>query len=106
MSVKVFRSDLISNSECEYQKWLRDNPDGFVVNTLKRTSGKGSKSDQRFTRIHRARCKTINPLIGNAEKTGFTTGLYQKLCSTSFEVADTEACTITGLSCVKRCPCV
>jgi hypothetical protein len=43
--------------------WLSGNPDGYVVNTLKSASGNASKSDERFTRIHRATCKTINPLL-------------------------------------------
>lgn len=45
MSVKVFRSDRLRNSESDYGKWLSDNPEGFVVNTLKSTSGQGNKSD-------------------------------------------------------------
>lgn len=106
MGVKVFRSELQPDSESAYRNWLSDNPDGYVVNTLKTASGKDSKSDKRFTRIHRATCKTINPLLGQAEKTGFTTGRYQKLCAASFELAESEAKLITGLASVKRCPCI
>ncbi|MFB5745081.1 hypothetical protein ACE38U_09340 [Cedecea sp. S5-13] len=106
MSVKVFRSDIQPDSECAYQFWLKNNPDGYVVNTLKATSSKASKSDERFTRIHKATCKTINPLLGQAGKTGFTTGKYQKLCASSFEAADSEARIVTGLQRVKRCPCI
>lgn len=106
MSVKVFRSDIQPESECAYHFWLKNNPDGYVVNTLKATSGKASKSDDRFTRIHRAACKTINPLLGRTEKTGFTTGRYQKLCASSFEAADSEARCVTGLENVKPCPCI
>lgn len=105
MSVKVFRSDIQPDSESAYQQWLNDNPDGFVVNALKRASGRNTKSDSRFTRIHRAKCKTINPLLCFSEKTGFTTGRYQKLCSTNLESADTAAHNITGLESIKKCPC-
>lgn len=104
MAVKIFRSDHLSNSELTYREWLLKNPDGFVVNTLKSASGQHTKSDERFTQIHRAKCKTINPLLSSTEKSGFTTGRYQKLCATDFEVADSEARKITGLKFVKRCP--
>lgn len=106
MSVKVFRSDIQSDSECAYRFWLKNNPDGYVVNTLKATSGKASKSDDRFTRIHRTTCKTINPLLGRTERAGFTTGNYQKLCASSYEAADIQARIVTGLEHVKRCPCI
>ncbi|EAX4620403.1 hypothetical protein S886_14505 [Salmonella enterica subsp. arizonae] len=104
MSVKVFRSDIQPDSESAYQQWLNDNPDGFVVNALKSASGRNTKNDSRFTRIHRAKCKTINPLLSSTEKSGFTTERHQKLCATDFEVADSEARKITGLKFVKRCP--
>ncbi|WP_312273592.1 hypothetical protein [Pseudescherichia sp.] len=106
MGVKSFRSDFQSSSESAYSEWLRDNPEGFVVNALKSTTGRGNKSDARFTRIHRAACKTINPMLSQAEKTGFTTGRYQKLCTTSLDLADNEARIITGLTNIKRCPCI
>lgn len=106
MAIEVFRSDCRQDSESAYQEWLGHNPDGFVVNALKSTSGQGNKSDARFTRIHRAACKTINPLLSQADKRGFTTGLYQKLCATSLELAESEARVTTGLAVPKRCPCI
>lgn len=45
MSVKVFRSDRQPDSELAYREWLRDNPEGFVVNLLKKTSGQASKRE-------------------------------------------------------------
>ncbi|MET3701529.1 hypothetical protein [Citrobacter sp. UYEF32] len=106
MNVKVFRSDCQSDSESAYRDWLRENPDGFVVNALKCTNGKGNRSDQRFTRVHRTNCKTINPLLSQIEKAGFTTGRYQKLCANILSVAEIEARRITGLETVKPCPCI
>lgn len=106
MCTKSFRNDLQSDSESAYREWLRNNPEGFVVNALKGTTGKGSKSDERFTRIHRARCKTINPLLCRVDKKGFTTGRYQKLCTTSLDLAANEALVVTGLPSIKRCPCI
>lgn len=106
MGVKVFRSELQPDSESAYRNWLSNNPDGYVVNTLKTASGKDSKSDKRFTRIHRATCKTINPLLGLTERKGFTTGRYQKLCASTFELAEREASSFTGLASVKKCPCI
>lgn len=106
MALEVFRSDRQLDSEEDYKKWLSDNPDGFVVNALKSASGKGTKSDQRFTYIHSATCKHINPMLRQDEKTGFTTGDYQKLCATNFEMAEKEAKRTTGLPNVKSCRCV
>ena len=106
MGVKVFRSELQPDSESAYRHWLSDNPDGYVVNTLKTASGRASKSDKRFTRIHLATCKTINPLLRLDAKTGFTTGRYQKLCANSFELTESEAKLVTGLVSVKMCPCI
>ncbi|HCI5671809.1 hypothetical protein ACOQM4_19685 [Klebsiella variicola subsp. variicola] len=102
----VFSSELQPDSESAYRTWLSDNPDGYVVNSLKATRGKASKSDERFTRIHRAKCKTINPLLGLTEKKGFTTGRYQKLCASTFELAENEARSVAGLVNVKKCPCI
>lgn len=106
MSVIAFRSDQQTDSESAYKDWLLNNPEGFVINALKSTAGKGSKTDDRFTRIHRASCKTINPLLSKIDKTAFTTGQYQKLCTSSLSVADNEARVITGLASIKRCPCI
>lgn len=103
MALEVFRSDRQLDSEETYKKWLSDNPDGFVVNALKSASGKGTKSDERFTFIHRATCKDINPFLRQDDKTGFTTGKYQKLCATSFDMAEKEAKRTTGLLVVKKC---
>lgn len=106
MAVSIFRSDFRIASESTYQEWLRDNPEGFVINALKSASGTATKSDGRFTRIHRAACKTINPLLSLTEKTGFTTGQYQKICTTSIESADSEARKVTGLRSIKLCRCI
>lgn len=103
MALEVFRSDRQQESELAYQEWLRNNPEGFVVNALKSANSKGTKSDERFTYIHRATCKHINPLLRQDDKTGFTTGDYQKLCATSFEVAEKEAKRTTGLLVVNKC---
>ncbi|HIF2369875.1 TPA: hypothetical protein ACXZJW_004675 [Salmonella enterica] len=106
MAVKIFRSDHQLASELAYRNWLRDNPDGFVVNALKSASGQNTKSDKRFTRIHRAKCKTINPLLSSTEKSGFTTGRYQKLCAINFDAVNSEARIVTGLPTIKPCRCV
>ncbi|NUD79470.1 hypothetical protein HUC42_06000 [Escherichia coli] len=106
MTLEVFRSDRKPDSESAYREWLSANPDGFVVNALKSASGKGTKSDKRATCIHRATCKSINPLLSQEEKTGFTTNRYQKLCATSLDTADKEARRMTGLAAIKKCRCV
>ncbi|CNK96762.1 MULTISPECIES: hypothetical protein [Yersinia] len=106
MSTTIFRSEIQHNSEEMYQNWLADHPDGFVVNFLKNTKAQGSENDDRFTRIHRVSCKSINPLESNLDKAGFTTGLYQKACTLTLEDAKKEGCAQTGLTSIKCCPCV
>ncbi|MDA5483128.1 hypothetical protein PGS49_21145 [Yersinia intermedia] len=106
MGITIFSSDIQNNSEEMYQNWLRDHENGFVVNLLKSAKTQRSKSDVRFTRIHKASCKSINPLESNFDKSGFTTGRYQKACTLTLEDAEKEGCAQTGLASIKCCPCV
>lgn len=106
MGITIFSSEIQSNSEEMYKIWLKNNRNGFVVNFLKSAKAEGSKSDVRFTRIHRASCKSINPLESNLDKSGFTTGRYQKACTLTLEEAKKEGCAQTGLASIKCCPCV
>ncbi|WP_145524510.1 MULTISPECIES: hypothetical protein [Yersinia] len=108
MSIPIFNSKKQNNSEEMYQNWLADHPDGFVVNFLKSAKAQRRKSDDRCTRIHRASCKSINPLTSKLDKMGFTTGLYQKACTLTLEDAKEVGCRKTGLTLksIKCCPCV
>jgi hypothetical protein len=64
------------NAEQEYLGWLRQHPDGLVVNTER---GK----PLRYRVLHRASCPLISEYIGRSEPGGFTERTYIKLCSTS-----------------------
>ncbi|MCV4697914.1 hypothetical protein OFB92_32885, partial [Escherichia coli] len=65
--------------------------------------GTASKSDINSTCLHHVNCFAINPLVSDKEKTGFTTGQYQKICSVSEESAYNKAKELTGLTTIKRC---
>lgn len=106
MATFTFDSKLQAESESAYRQWLSDNPNGFVVNTIKSSKGLGGRTEERFTRIHRVSCKSINPHTRKKDTTGFTTGRYQKICALSLDEACNEAIYITGLKTIKFCPCV
>ncbi|MFM4127663.1 hypothetical protein AB8R75_27705 [Klebsiella quasipneumoniae subsp. similipneumoniae] len=48
-------------------------------------------------------CLFAPSLVSDKEKTGFTTGQYQKICSVSEESAYNKAKELTGLTTIKRC---
>lgn len=107
MGTTIFSSEIQKGgSEAMYKDWLANHRDGFVVNFLKNTKAQGSKSDARFTRIHRASCKHINPLTSEVEKAGFTTGRYQKACTLTLDDALKEGVIRTGLTSIKYCQCI
>lgn len=103
MDIQIFNSSYQEDSETQYRNWLANNYAGFVVNFRKDTKGNGTVTDFRFTRIHRTSCKTINPLCSEKDKTGFTTGDYQKICAANLEQAEAEAIKLTSLSNIKFC---
>lgn len=104
MGITIFSSEIQDvDSEAMYKSWLAPHSDGFVINLLKSASGKGRKSDARFTRIHRASCKSINPLISPKNHASFTTGRYQKVCVLTLDEAESTAGQLTGLPTIQRC---
>ncbi|MCL2896658.1 hypothetical protein [Brenneria tiliae] len=94
---------IFNNNEDAYKEWLNDNPEGYVINLLKTAKGTERKSDINSTCLHRANCHSINPFVSDKEKTGFTTGQYQKICSLSEESAYKKAKELTGLKEIKPC---
>jgi len=71
--------DIVTFSEdaAAFEKWLKKNPDGYVVNTTRIPSSM-------FMVLHRARCKTpeqrsLAPIVG-----GPGDG-YTKICSTNLD---------------------
>ena len=56
--------------EREYLRWVRSNPNGYVVNTYRTPS-------QSYLTLHRASCWTIT----GTHHRNYTTGAYSKVCS-------------------------
>lgn len=66
------------SNDAEYQKWLADHPNGFVVNT-------GRAPSPKYMVLHRARCRYISDLVHEAEPGGFTERDYIKVAAVDLE---------------------
>ncbi len=67
------------DNDKEYQKWLSENPNGFVVNTQRNCS-----SD--YMVLHRSTCFLICKYTDIARPVGgFTERQYIKICSSSID---------------------
>jgi hypothetical protein len=66
------------SNDADYQKWLADNPNGFVVNT-------GRASSPNYMVLHRARCRHISDPVHEAEPGGFTERTYIKVAAVDIE---------------------
>jgi hypothetical protein len=71
MPVKLFQDD-----ERKYQKWLRDNPDGYVLTTTRAVS-------PNYMSLHRSSCRMISQYMKNMADDAFTGRGYIKICSPS-----------------------
>lgn len=60
--------------EPRYLDWLSANPAGFVVNTARPRPSPG------YLKLHTATCRSISELPSGYKR--FTSGQYQKVCST------------------------
>ena len=67
-----------SNNNQPYQRWLRENPNGFVINTLRTRSTS-------YMLLHRASCYSIRKYNQMARPGGFTERQYIKICSNSID---------------------
>ena len=63
-----------TDNDEKYQKWLAQNPNGFVVNTPRNRS-----TD--YMVLHRATCSLIRNYTEMAQPGGFTERQYIKICS-------------------------
>ncbi|MCU6353909.1 hypothetical protein [Morganella morganii] len=106
MEMRRFDGNNNQKTECEYIKWLNEHPDGFVLNFRKDTEGKGSKSTERFARLHSASCKRLCSRQTAKSQTPFTGGMYAKLVSDLLPELYNEGCGILGLDSIKKCPCL
>jgi len=62
----------VINNDRDYQQWLSQNPDGFVVNTTRSRS-------PRYMMLHRASCRHISDPMHESEGGGFTERDYIKV---------------------------
>jgi hypothetical protein len=74
-------------NDAQYQIWLREHHDGFVLNQLR------GKSDS-YLVLHRASCPTIRIYNNMARPGGFTERKYIKVCATNIEPLKVYARTI------------
>ena len=68
-----------SHVEHDYFAWLKQNPDGYVLNTTR-------KQPIDYYQLHTARCWHISKYSKNMKFGGFTQGELIKICSTPEEV--------------------
>lgn len=71
MTVTVF-----DNAEGVYQQWLRNNPEGYVLTTLREIA-------PTYMSLHRASCRMISQYMKNMASDAFTGRRYIKICSRS-----------------------
>ncbi|MBE7467783.1 MAG: hypothetical protein HS114_15610 [Anaerolineales bacterium] len=69
-----------SNNEEQYQTWLTQNPDGFVVNTTWNTRERAN-----YMVLHRATCKSISNYTAKKKWGGYTQRNYIKVCAQDIE---------------------
>ena len=65
---------VFQDSEIEYQTWLAQNPNGFVLNTEHPPRAK-------YMPLHTARCPTIKEAAVQARTAPFTSRGYMKVCA-------------------------
>lgn len=71
MAVTVF-----DNDEGEYQRWLKNNPEGYVLTTFRDIA-------PTYMSLHRASCRMISQYMKNMATDAFTGQKYIKICSRS-----------------------
>lgn len=71
MKVTVF-----DNDEGEYQGWLKNNPEGYVLTTVR-------DIDPGYMSLHRASCRMISQYMKTMATDAFTGRRYIKICSRS-----------------------
>ena len=70
--------EMFDNNDDLYQKWLAENPDGFVINTTRDYS-------KDYMVLHKATCSSISKYTNMAQPGGFTERRYIKICSDTIE---------------------
>jgi len=94
MTIRIFQ-----DNDAGYLLWTKANPNGFVVNTRRR-------SDPEYLVLHRASCPTVLVHRGMDQNPGgFTERGYQKICGKTVQELRAHLSLETGRSSpfTKRC---
>lgn len=67
---------VFDSNEGEYQRWLKDNPEGYVLTTVREIA-------PIYMSLHRASCRMISQYKKNMASDAFTGRRYIKICSRS-----------------------
>ncbi|WP_438335505.1 hypothetical protein ACSYAE_01950 [Edwardsiella tarda] len=105
-SVIRFHSGELHNSEVQYKNWLSANPEGYVLNLLKRSEISSELDPTNSTYLHSASCPLVNNERSYSHSEPFTGNDHFKICSTNLYELENEAIKITKLSFVKRHVCL
>lgn len=105
-SVVRFHSEELLHSEVQYKNWLDANPEGYVLNLLKRSEVSDKLDPENSTCLHSADCYSVNNERSYTHPEPFTGNDYFKICSANLYALEQEAIRITKLSKVKRHDCL
>lgn len=105
-SVLRFHSEELENSEVQYKNWLNANPEGYVLNLLKRSEVSDKLDPASSTCLHSVGCSSVNNERSYSHSEPFTGNDYFKVCSASLYALEQEAIRITKLSSVRRHSCL
>lgn len=105
-SVVRFHSEELHNSEVQYKKWLKANPEGYVLNLLKRSEISSELDPTSTTCLHSASCSSVNNERSYSHSEPFTGNDYFKICSNKIYELEQEAIKITKLGIVKKHYCL
>ena len=105
-SLARFHSKEIHNSEVQYKNWLKENPEGYVLNLLKRSEVSHGLDPTNSTCLHSASCSSVNNERSYSHSEAFTGNDYFKICSVNLGELEQAAIKATRLSIVKRHSCL
>ncbi|MBL5965649.1 hypothetical protein I7V30_10280 [Lelliottia amnigena] len=105
-SVVRFHSEELYNSELQYKDWLNANPEGYVLNLLKRSGISSELDPTSSTCLHSAGCPSVNNERSYSHSEPFTGNDYFKICSKNLYELEQEAMKLTKLGIVKKHSCL
>jgi len=105
-SVVRFHSEELYNSELQYKDWLNANPEGYVLNLLKRSGISSELDPTSSTCLHSAGCPSGNNERSYSHSEPFTGNDYFKICSKNLYELEQEAMKLTKLGIEKKHSCL